>query len=43
MAQPRSGKKQGKSVLEKRRLKQEKKAAQAVARRTRDRLTTASA
>lgn len=43
MAQPRSGKKQGKSILEKRRLKQDKRATQVVAGRKRDRLSAAQA
>lgn len=38
MAHARSGKKPGKSILEKRRIKQEKKAAQVSVRRKRDRL-----
>ena len=38
VAHARSGKKPGKSILEKRRIKQEKKAAQVSVRRKRDRL-----
>jgi len=40
VAQPRSAKKSGKTILEKRRAKQAKREEQAVARRKRDRLAT---
>lgn len=42
MARPTSGKKSGKSLLEKRRLKQEKRNDQATVLRKRDRLQSTS-
>jgi len=42
MAQPRIAKKVGRTLLEKRRIKREKRAAQASAQRKRDRLQTSA-